>query len=253
MAAAKLAVKNVSHSFAVDNGQLEVLSSITMHVEAGEFVSLIGPSGCGKSTLFNIIAGIMEPAGGKITIDGRTLPTRIGKSGYMPQKPLLLAWQTVRQNVLLGPSLKRRLDKATEHEADALLDKFGLSEFADSYPNVLSGGMSQKAALIRTIINGCDFLLMDEPFGALDAITRLQMQLWLLEVWREMRSTALLITHDIREAILLSDRIYVLSQRPGTIIKEVSVNLPRPRSKQSLSRPTALKLEAELENLLLQS
>ncbi len=247
----KLAVDQLSKTFTDSPQPLSVLSEITLHVKRGEFVSVIGPSGCGKSTLFNSIAGIDEPTSGQITIDG-SIDDRLGKSGYMPQKPLLLPWKTVRQNVLLGPTLQHQPLKKSDSKADVLLKKFGLHEFADQYPHVLSGGMAQKVALLRTIINHQDLLLMDEPFGALDAITRLSMQLWLLEVWREMRSTALLITHDIREAILLSDRIYVLSHRPATVIQEVVVDLPRPRHKQSLSQQSALRLETALENLLLQ-
>ncbi len=248
----KLSLTNVSKTFSTSDGPLEVLSSVNLQVAQGEFVSLVGPSGCGKSTLFNSIAGVDEPSTGQVIIDN--MPgERLGKSGYMPQKPLLLAWKTVRQNVLLGATLQRQPAEKSQRQADNLLKKFGLLEFADQYPHVLSGGMAQKAALLRTIISNKDFLLMDEPFGALDAITRLSMQLWLLEIWNDMKSTALLITHDIREAILLSDRIYVLSQRPGTIIQEVKVNLPRPRRKEFLTRKTVLQLETDLENLLLQS
>lgn len=249
----KLIVRSVDKSFAsTDKRPLRALSSLSLHVKHGEFVSLIGPSACGKSTLLHIIAGLTEPTAGKVRIDGKSRESRLGKSGYMPQKPLLLPWLTVQQNVMLGSRLQNQPAELAAHTAGELLEKFGLTDFADQYPSVLSGGMAQKAALLRTMISHEDFWLMDEPFGALDAITRLSMQLWLMEVWRDMDATALLVTHDIREAILLSDRIYVLSKRPGTVIKEVRVDLPRPRRKEFLARTDILSLETELENLLLQ-
>ncbi len=251
MSAVKLSVKNLSKAFSVKGRDLAVLKSLTMHVDRGEFVSLVGPSGCGKSTLFNIIAGVTDQTKGAIAIDGKARAERLGKSGYMPQNPLLLPWKTVRDNIMLGPSLKHEPDREAQTQADTLLEKFGMLDFADQYPAVLSGGMAQKVALLRTILFNKSFLLMDEPFGALDAITRLSMQMWLLDVWNEVRSTVLFITHDIREAILLSDRIYVLGSRPATVIKEVSVELPRPRRREFLGKKYSVLLEAELENTLL--
>ncbi len=251
MGAIKLSVKNLAKTFSSKDGNLEVLESITMHVNRGEFVSIIGPSGCGKSTLFNIIAGVADQTAGTVAIDSKAKADRLGKSGYMPQNPLLLPWKTVRGNVMLGLLLRHEPINRAQEQADTLLEKFGLLDFADQYPDILSGGMAQKVALLRTILFNKSFLLMDEPFGALDAITRLDMQMWLLDVWNEVRSTVLFITHDIREAILLSDRIYVLGNRPAKVIKEVSVNLPRPRRRDFLSRKDSILLEAELENILL--
>ncbi len=252
MSKVKLSVKNLTKSFSGTDRNLEVLKSLNMHVNNGEFVSVVGPSGCGKSTLFNIIAGITEQTAGTVAIDGKTKAERLGKSGYMPQSPLLLPWKTVRGNVMLGLLLRNKSVQNAKKQADILLEKFGLLYFADQYPDVLSGGMAQKVALLRTILFNKDFLLMDEPFGALDAITRLTMQMWLLDVWNEVRSTVLFITHDIREAILLSDRIYVLGSRPAAVIKEVAVNLPRPRRREFMSKRDSVLLEAELENMLLQ-
>jgi ABC-type nitrate/sulfonate/bicarbonate transport system ATPase subunit len=231
---------------------LRVLDSLNLHVGRGEFVSIIGPSGCGKSTLLHLVAGLDAPTAGSIAIDGSAHASRLGASGYMQQQPLLLPWKTVRENALLGPALHGTRDQ-TAPQANELLEKFGLSEFADQYPAVLSGGMAQRAALLRTVLYNSEFLLMDEPFGALDALTRRDMQLWLLDVWSEFKSTVLCVTHDIREAILLSDRVYVLSGRPATIIKEVAVDLPRPRRRDFLSGSTALALENELERVLLGS
>jgi ABC-type nitrate/sulfonate/bicarbonate transport system ATPase subunit len=247
----KLAIANVSKTFAGPGRDLPVLRGVDIHVNQGEFVSLIGPSGCGKSTLLHLVAGLEAPTAGTLTIDGHPHASRLGASGYMQQQPLLLPWKTVRENVMLGPVLQHQPPAATGHKADELLEKFGLAEFADRYPRVLSGGMAQKVALLRTILFNPDFLLMDEPFGALDALTRSAMQLWLLEVWGQFQSTVLCVTHDIREAVLLSDRIYVLSSRPATVVQEVAVDLPRPRRRELLSSPEALALEAQLEGLLL--
>ena len=244
----KLSVQNLSKAFWSGDRQLEILSSLNMHVQLGEFVSIIGPNGCGKSTLFNIVAGVDDQTSGELYIDGRN-GERLGKSGYMAQNPMLLPWKTVRENVMLGLRVQGQPTKSSKQKADKLLKKFGLLEHADQYPAVLSGGMAQKAALARTILCNKDFLLMDEPFGALDAVTRLSMQMWLGEVWSEMRCSVLFVTHDIREAILLSDRIYVLGS--GKIIKEAVISLPRPRKREFLSKKSSLALEAELESLLL--
>ncbi|HUC20226.1 MAG TPA: ABC transporter ATP-binding protein, partial [Candidatus Polarisedimenticolaceae bacterium] len=233
----------------LEGRELVALSGIDLQVKEGEFVSVLGPSGCGKSTLVNIIAGVDDQTSGEVVIDGSH--RRLGKSGYMPQKPLLLPWRTVRGNVVLSPLIQKQPVEASRHKADKLLKKFGLLAFANQYPAVLSGGMAQKAALLRTILTNNKLLLMDEPFGALDAVTRLSMQMWLLEVWSEIGCSVLFITHDIREAILLSDRIYVLSGRPGRIVKEIAITLPRPRKREFLTKEAALGLEAELEGMLL--
>jgi len=251
MLPAKLSVTGVSKTFREPGGQHRVLRSLNMTVAAGEFVSIIGPSGSGKSTLLHLVAGVEEPTGGVIAIDGRTSASRLGASGYVMQKPLLLPWKTVRENVMLGPVLQSKPLAEAARTADELLKKFGLSRFAGQYPRVLSGGMAGRVALLRTILFNKDFLLLDEPFGALDALTRRTMQLWLLDVWSEFRSTVLCVTHDIREAILLSDKIYVLGGQPATVIREVTVELPRPRTREHLNRPDILLLEKSLEDTLL--
>lgn len=251
MSKTKLSTQNLFKTFGIGSTELQVLSNITMHINRGEFVSILGPSGSGKSTLLNIVAGIDTRTSGEVTINGNTNRNRLGKSGYMPQNPLLLPWKTVRDNVMLSLLLQKQPSDKSKQKADKLLKKFGLLEFADQYPAVLSGGMAQKVAVARTILSNKDFLLMDEPFAALDAVTRLSMQMWLLEIWSDIRCSVLFVTHDIREAILLSDRIYVLSHRPGMIIKEVSITLPRPRKRESLAQKSSLDLEAELESMLL--
>jgi ABC-type nitrate/sulfonate/bicarbonate transport system ATPase subunit len=247
----KLLAQGVSKTFHRGRQTLETLASIDMSVEAGEFVTVIGPSGCGKSTLFNIIAGIETLDAGTIAIDGETEGERAGKTGYMPQKPLLLPWKTVEENVMLGLDVRHVPRKQAQAEAHALLKRFGLMEFAQHYPATLSGGMSQRVALLRTVLFNRSALLLDEPFGALDALTRLSCQVWLLDVWQEFHSSILFITHDVREAILLSNRIYVLSARPARVLQVVEVHLPYPRQPQQLVSADAAQLEQRLMSLLL--
>ncbi len=247
----KLLVQGVTKTFRTGRQRLEVLASIDLVVAAGEFVSVIGPSGCGKSTLFNIIAGIEKPTSGTIAIDGVASTIRAGKTGYMLQQPLLLPWRTVEENVMLGLDVRHVPRKKARYEAYELLKRFRLAEFAQNYPSTLSGGMRQRVALLRTVLFNNSFLLLDEPFGALDALTRLSCQIWLLDLWHEFHSSVLFITHDVREAILLSDRIYVLSARPARVLRVVDVNLPRPRQPEHLALDQSVQLERELMSLLM--
>ncbi len=251
MDAPKLLVQGVTKIFRTGRQRLDVLASIDLAIAAGEFVSLIGPSGCGKSTLFNIIAGVEQPTSGMISIDGDAEHVRTGKTGYMPQQPLLLPWRTVEENVMLGLDVRHVPRKKARYEANELLKHFGLAEFAHNYPSTLSGGMRQRVALLRTVLFNRSFLLLDEPFGALDALTRLACQMWLLDLWQEVHSSVLFITHDVREAMLLSDRIYVLSARPARVLRIVDVDLPRPRQPEQLALEQAVQLEQELMSLLL--
>ena len=251
MNTAKLEVEGVTKTFRNGRSMLEVLAPLNVTVEQGEFVTLVGPSGCGKSTLFNMVAGIEEPSTGRIAIDGDARAQRAGKAGYMPQSPSLLPWRTVEENVLLGLDIRHVPHKASHLQAHELLTRFGLQEFAQHYPATLSGGMRQRVALLRTVLFNRDFLLLDEPFGALDALTRLSLQMWLLDIWQDCHASVLFITHDVREAILLSDRVYVLSARPAHVLRMVEVHLPRPRRQEHLALPEAVQLEQELLSLLL--
>jgi ABC-type nitrate/sulfonate/bicarbonate transport system ATPase subunit len=246
----KLRLRGVSKSFRQGRQSLEVLNAIDLEVAQGEFVSLIGPSGCGKSTLFTMIAGLEEPDSGSLAIDGDTTSLRVGKSGYMPQQPLLLPWRTVEENVLLGLDVRRVPRRQAHERARELLKHFGLADFAQHYPVTLSGGMRQRVALLRTVLFNPNFLLLDEPFGALDALTRLSCQMWLLDLWQEVHASVLFITHDVREAILLSDRIYVLSARPARVLRIAEVPLARPRHAGQLGESVAIELEQELISLL---
>jgi ABC-type nitrate/sulfonate/bicarbonate transport system ATPase subunit len=247
----KLLLEGVTKVYRDGKLRVEALQPIDMQVASGEFITLIGPSGCGKSTLFNIIAGVDEPSAGRVVLDGEVNALRTGKTGYMPQQPLLLSWRTVEENVLLGLDVRRVPRKQAQQQAHELLKRFGLIEFAQQYPTALSGGMKQRIALLRTVLFNQTFLLLDEPFGALDALTRLSLQVWLLDLWQNLHSSVLFITHDVREAILLSDRIYVLSARPARVLRVVEVDLPRPRRQEQLVLEPSLRLEQELLALLM--
>ncbi|NLG54393.1 MAG: ABC transporter ATP-binding protein [Rhodococcus sp.] len=222
-------------------GDREVLAGIDFAVAPGEFVSIIGPSGCGKSTIFNMIAGLESADSGAVS-------TR--SCAYMPQKDLLFPWRTILDNTSLGLEVQGVPRKQARMRAKELFPTFGLSGFEDARPSQLSGGMRQRAALLRTVVQDRPVLLLDEPFGALDSLTRTGMQEWLQGVWKQYRWTALMITHDIREALYLSDRIVVLSPRPATVVREVVVNLPRPREIAVTTTPEFAALEAELVDIL---
>ncbi len=246
----KVSVKGLSKTFLVEGKPLQALSGINLYVAPGELVSIIGPSGCGKSTLFHILSGIESESGGKIFFDGKEIHNRRGKFGYMFQDALLLPWRNVLDNLVLGMDVKGIKRSESREKAISLLEEFGLLQFRDVYPPALSGGMKQRVAMLRTLLFGEDFLLLDEPFGALDALTRLSCQLWLLDVWQRRKSSILFITHDINEAILLSNRIYVMSGRPGCILKEMIVDLPYPRKQDFLTSRRVASLEKQLYSLL---
>ena len=242
-----LSLKNVSKSF----DTLEVLHNISLRVAKHEFVSIIGPSGSGKSTLFHILAGVENSTAGEILINNKSIKNRRGKFGYMPQAHSLFPWRTVLENIMLGPIVLGKSKLYAKEKAYKLLEEFNLQDFVNNYPSTLSGGMQQRVALLRTVLFNPAFLLLDEPFGSLDALTRQLAQIWLLTVWDTYRSSVLFITHVIQEAILLSDRIYVLSNRPSTIVKEITVDLPRPRKLVHLTGSKAIILEKKLFSLLM--
>ena len=241
----KLIINNLSKFF----GQ-EIIKNISLEIFDQEIVSVIGPSGCGKSTLFNIISGILPQDKGVIKIDGLDEKQRQGKFGYMFQEPLLFPWLKVLENVMLGYEIKGLVKNEAKIKALDLLKKFNLFEYANFYPDSLSGGMKQKVALLRTIAFNSSLLLLDEPFGSLDAITRSSLHLYLLEIWKKLKLTIIITTHDIREAIFLSDRIYVLSKKPATVVDCLETNLPRPRKIGNLTSSKFVELEKKLMNLL---
>jgi len=236
----------VSKSFTTKQGRLPVLENIDLHAGTGEFISVIGPSGCGKSTMFKLIAGLDVPTAGDILVDGNHAVGHPEDFAYMPQKDLLFPWRTVLDNTTLGLEVQGMKRADAREKARPLFETFGLSGFEEAFPWQLSGGMRQRAALLRTVVQDRPVLLLDEPFGALDSLTRLEMQEWLMSVWEQFRWTVMLITHDIREAIFLSDRVYALTARPATVRDAYEVNLPRPRSLDVVTHPEFLRLEGAL-------
>ena len=243
----RLEIKNLTQTFVQNGSRLPVLDALNFSVDAGEFVALLGPSGCGKSTLFNIISGILAPDTGEIYLNSERICGNTGYFAYMQQKDLLLPWRTVLRNVLVGPEIQQESLDTAKEEAHQRLAQLGLSGFENSYPMQLSGGMRQRVALVRTLLFRKEVLLLDEPFGALDAMTRTVMQSILLDIWTEGRQTVLLITHDVEEALLLADKIYVLTARPATLKTEIPVPLPRPRN---VTDTDLIHLKRELLELL---
>jgi ABC-type nitrate/sulfonate/bicarbonate transport system ATPase subunit len=210
---------------------MPILDNISIELYENEFVSILGPSGCGKSTLFNIISGLDTPEAGTYYIDGEESVGKLGKVSYMHQKDLLLPWKRITDNLAIPLVIKGMNRKEAKDEAAKYLEIFGLQGFGDKYPSQLSGGMRQRAALLRAYLFSRNIMLLDEPFGALDAITRSKMHYWLLNVVKKLNTSILFITHDIEEAILLSDRIYVLSERPARVKDEIVVELEGQRDK----------------------
>ncbi|MEV1293588.1 ABC transporter ATP-binding protein [Pseudonocardia sp. NPDC049635] len=242
----KVSVRGLSVAY----GDRPVLDSVSLEVGTGEFVSLVGPSGCGKSTLFGALTGILDGAtvSGTIQVDGE--PVRGAPFGYMPQQDLLFPWRSVLDNTTLGLEVAGVSRREARERARALFEPFGLGGFEQARPGELSGGMRQRAALLRTVVGGREVLLLDEPFGALDALTRTAMQEWLESMRERYGWTTLLITHDVREAAFLSDRVVALSPRPAGVRRVVPVDLPRPRTRSMLTDPGIAAVEAELLDVL---
>jgi NitT/TauT family transport system ATP-binding protein len=247
---AKLRVENLSMAFTTPTGAFQALAPVTLAIPQGRFVSLIGPSGCGKSTLFNVIAGLQEPTAGRVLIDEVDATGTIGRVGYMLQKDLLLPWRSVLDNVILGMEIQGVPLREARERALPLLRRYGLAGFEHLHPHALSGGMRQRAALLRTLLFDTDVILLDEPFGALDAQTKLQMQEWLLQLWSDFGKTVVFVTHDVDEAIFLSDDVHVMGTRPGRIIESIAVALPRPRQRSSALTPEFIAIKERCMQLL---
>ncbi|OMD72042.1 ABC transporter ATP-binding protein [Paenibacillus odorifer] len=248
-----LSIQGLTYSFP-ETEQPPVFAKLSMDIRQGEFVSVVGASGCGKSTFFKTVAGLLEPTHGKIKLP--TLPStasRLGQIAYMPQQDLLLPWRTVLDNCLLPWEIKPRFSKQkTITQIREMLARFGLTDVEKAYPHELSGGMKQRVAFLRTLVagGGSGLMLLDEPFGALDAMTKREIHRWLLELWGELNQTIMLITHDLEEALLLSDRIYLLSGGTHSELQEIIVDLPKPRHYKMNYEPRFIALRAELERRL---
>lgn len=219
-----LELKNINYSYHTPEGETPALSDISFSLAPGGFTAVVGPSGCGKSTLLSLIAGLMIPESGDIRLNGKPLTENASNIGYMLQHDHLFEWRTVYRNILLGAEINRSLDAGTKKKADALLEQYGLKPFARAKPSQLSGGMRQRAALIRTLLLDPELLLLDEPFSALDYQTRLTVSDDIGQIIRRSGKTALLVTHDLSEAVSLADRVIVLSRRPATVLCIVPVS-----------------------------
>jgi NitT/TauT family transport system ATP-binding protein len=232
-----IAARNITMVFATRGGEVRALDDVSIEVPDGHFACIVGASGCGKSTLLNIMAGLVRPTSGTVEVGDRRVDEPGADRGMVFQSYTLFPWLRVRQNVEFGPSLKGVPSAERRRIADSLLEEMGLSEFARAYPNELSGGMKQRVAIARALANDPAVLLMDEPFGALDALTRAGAQRFLTQVWEQHRRTIAFVTHDIDEAIYLADTVFVMSPRPGRVKDVVTVDLPRPRSLDDLATP----------------
>ena len=244
-------IDGVAQVFRRDETETHAIEKIDLSIAAGEFISVVGPSGCGKSTLMRIVSGLLAPTTGRVLIGGRSVDGPYTDLGIVFQSPVLLDWRTILGNVLLQVELRRRSPGDYVDRAHALLDAVGLGDFHDRYPHELSGGMQQRAAICRALIHDPPLLLMDEPFGALDALTREQMRIDLEELWLSSRKTVIFITHSIDEAVLLSDRVVVMSPRPGKIERTIAIDLPRPRGLEARHLPRFTQIVEEITAIFL--
>jgi len=248
--AAKLELRAITHVFAGGREPVKAVDDVTIRVPDNKFVSVLGPSGCGKSTIFNIVAGLIKPSAGEVYLDGMNISGMVGFVGYMLQKDLLLPWRTVLDNVILGMELQSVPKGEARERALPYLRRYGLAGFETQYPAALSGGMRQRAALLRTLLYDTEVILLDEPFGALDAQTRAHMQQWLLQIWADFNKTVVFITHDVEEAIFLSDQVVVMTQRPGRIKAVIDIPIPRPRQPATLHDARFIALKQQCLELL---
>lgn len=242
-----LVVSNVSKSFQTGAGSRRVLSEISLVAEPGSVVAVVGPSGCGKTTLLEIVCGLQNPdSGGCVGVGGEDVTGQRGRFAYMPQRDALLPWRTAIANATIGLEAAGATRASAREQAQQLFEVFNLAAFASYYPKELSIGMRQRVALLRTLLFPSRFMLLDEPFAALDAITRSNIHLWLHEAWRQFPRTVLLVTHDIDEAIFLADRVIVLSMNPSAIALDVTVGIPRPRALESTTTPEFAEIKRDL-------
>ena len=246
-----ISANNVSKSFGNKSKPIVALASVDFAVSDGEFIAIVGPSGCGKSTLLRIVAGISKPTTGTVTTPKGVVAAPLTDVGIVFQSPVLLDWRNILDNVLIQFELRGINARPFRARARALLEGIGLGEFLDRYPRELSGGMRQRAAIARALVHGPSLLLMDEPFGALDALTREQMRVDLEELWLKSPKTVLFVTHGIDEAVLLADRVVVMSPRPGRIEQIIAVDIPRPRGLDARRNPAFLKITEQITQIFL--
>ncbi len=237
--------------FQYDCEDFSIIDGLSFTVKEGEFVSVIGASGCGKSTIFRLVNKLLAPAEGTILVNGQPIGGLKNYCGYMPQQDMLFPWRTVKENVMLPMEIQGGISKAEmEKRAEQALESVGLKDWGKKAPRELSGGMRQRAAFARTVLTGSDLLLLDEPFSALDYLTRLSMREWLLEQWEREQKTVLFITHDVEEAVFLSSRILVVEETPITHLKSIEVPAEYPRTREELTRPEIVELKETLIEML---
>ncbi len=247
-----IAIEGVSQVFRRGRAETHALDGIDLTIRGGEFIAIVGPSGCGKSTLLRIVAGLIKPTGGTVTIGGKAVDGPHTELGIVFQGPVLLDWRTVLDNVLLQVEMRSLPVRQYLERAKALLHQVGLGDFEDRLPHELSGGMQQRASIVRALIHDPPLLLMDEPFGALDALTREQMRLDLEALWLSSRKTVIFITHSIDEAVLLADRVVVMSPRPGRIERVIDVAMPRPRGLDARRAPAFTAASETITSIFLE-
>ncbi|RUS46461.1 ABC transporter ATP-binding protein [Cohnella sp. AR92] len=250
LASRKLEIEGVSKSYLRDRKHHPVLEKLSIHVDEGEFVTLIGPSGSGKSTLFRLIGGVELPDEGSILIDGQETTGHRGRISYMPQQASLFPWMSVAANISSALTTAGIAADEAKRLAAEWLARIGLGDVAKEYPHVLSGGMQQRVSFLRALLMPRAVMCLDEPFAALDALTRAEMQAWLLRLWEAERRSVLFVTHSIEEALTLSDRIYVLSRAPARILKEIRIPFSRPRREDVWKEPAFVALKEEVLELL---
>ncbi|MDQ8733419.1 ABC transporter ATP-binding protein [Paenibacillus sp. LHD-38] len=247
---ATLQVQNIRKKYGKGASSKEVLAGLSFAVADGEFVSIVGPSGSGKTTLFQVIGGLEQPSEGEIWINGKHTTGERGHISYMPQQSSLLPWETVAGNIELSLKISGIDRKTAKLGTEEWLERIGLDEYANDYPHVLSGGMQQRVSFLRALLAPQRLMLLDEPFGALDALTRMQMQQWLMSIWEQNRRSVLLVTHSIEEALFLSDRIIVLSASPAEVLEEFQVPFERPRHEALWTDPRFNALKQRIYELL---
>ncbi|WP_280150931.1 ABC transporter ATP-binding protein [Piscinibacter sp. XHJ-5] len=243
-------IRDLTVSFGSNGHGIDAVSGVSLEVKPGDFVSVIGPSGCGKSTLLNVVAGFLRPSRGQALLDGQSIGAPGADRGVVFQQYSLFPWMTVRKNVEFGLKMQGHGASARESAARTLLGLAGLLAFENHYPDQLSGGMKQRVGIVRALATSPQVLLMDEPFGALDSQTRTVMQEILTNMWQQLQLSVLFITHDIEEAIFLSEKVYVMTARPGRIKAEIAIPLPRPRTPEMMATPTFHALVRQLKSLI---
>jgi NitT/TauT family transport system ATP-binding protein len=245
-----LSVQDLRKSFGDAKNSHVAFEPVSLDIHRREFICIIGPSGCGKSTLIRIVAGLEEASGGRILLDGHPVSGPSPDRGMVFQGYTLFPWRTVRQNVMFGLKMRGKDSATADAEARQWLEIVGLGKFEDFYPHELSGGMKQRVAIARALANEPRILLMDEPFGALDALTRAKMQNYLLQIWKKVEVTVLFITHDLEEACYLADRVIVMGANPGRVLEVIENPIPRPRSTEQLVSPEFIALKHRLDELI---